>query len=322
MGTFTPDPNFAAGRVLVGDLTLPTTNVTFTTPKILSIIEFEVLAIPGIGQSLTSSLFINSSDTYIQDANGVEPTVYFKVNGNYELIWVKPGSQISLSASPGTVTLGSNVTLSGSITAPSNTSATFPDVPVTIWHRVGTSGAFANLTTVTTNATSGYSYRWTSSGPGAHGFQTSWEGNTEYQRANSTTASVTVNKITTSITLTASSTSIKLGGNTTLTGQITPALSGASVRIVIGTNNITTVTTSSTGSFTYLWIPDAAGSFDLKAVYDGDATHNNSESTAVTVAVEAPPPTTDWYYYVIAAIVIIIIIIVIAWYLMRRRSQK
>lgn len=324
LGTFAPPVFFNPGLVKVGELTLPLTNVTFTTPKKLATVEFEVLAVPpkGVGNKYTNSLFINTTDTYIQDSNNVEPTVYYKVNGNYELNWVKPGSQISLSASPGTVTLGSNVTLSGPITAPSNTSATFPDVPVTIWHRVGTTGAFANLTTVTTNTTSGYSYRWTSAGVDTHQFYSSWEGNADYQRANSSVVSVTVNKITTSITLTASSTSIKVGGNTTLTGQITPALSGVSVRIVIGTTNITTVTTSSTGSFTYLWEPAEAGSYDLKAVYDGDATYSSSESLAATVTVESPPTTIDWLYYAIAAIVIVIIIIVIAVYLMRRRSKK
>jgi len=307
----------------VGDITVPPSAVTFTSAKKLATVEFEVMLIPpkGEGNKLSTTLDINQSYTYLLDLDTNEIPIV-RTSGNYELNWVKPGSQVSLSASPGTATLGSGVTLSGSISATSNTSATFPDVPVTIWHRVGTSGAITNLTTVTTNTTSGYSFSWTSAGVGTHQFHSSWEGNADYQRANSSVVSVTVNKITTSITLTASSASIKLGENTTLTGQITPALSGASVRLVVGTNNITTVTTSATGSFTYLWKPDAAGSFDLKAVYDGDATHSNSESTAVTVAVEAPPPTTDWYYYVIAAIVIVIIVVVIAWYLMRRRSQK
>lgn len=98
MGRFTPPPSFQLGIVKIGDITLPPTGVTFTSPKILGIIEFEILLAPPEEGKLSSILSINNSDTYVLDLNDVE-IQQSKVDGYFEYNWVAPSSQLEVKPS-------------------------------------------------------------------------------------------------------------------------------------------------------------------------------------------------------------------------------
>lgn len=318
LSTFPVAPVFTSGSVLIGDLTVPTQGVNFTTPKKLAIIEFEITAAPptGVGNKLSSALDINNPATYILDTDTIEiPTA--RTNGLYELrSGSKPASQITIGASPTSVAGGATVKLSGTI------NVTAPNARVTIWHKVGT-GTFANLTTVTTNSSSMYTYSWTSSGAGTHQFKANWTGSVDYLGAESTAVSVTVTKASSTITVIASPTSVTVGENVTLSGTITPIRANVNVTITSGTTTLGTVKTGTDGTYTFQWKPTAQGTYQITAAWLGDDTFNSATSTAITVTVEAATAPTDYtIYYIIAAIVIIVIILIILYWFMRRRRES
>ena len=317
LGTFPVSPVFSTGSVLMGDLTVPTTGVTFTTPKKLAIIEFEIMAAPptGVGNKLSSTLDISNPATYTLDTDTVEiPTA--RTNGLYELrSGSKPASQITINASPATVVGGASVAIYGTIT-------TAPSARVTIWHKIGT-GAFTNLTTVTTNSSSIYAYSWTSAVAGTHQFKANWTGNDNYLGAESTTVSVTVSKASSTITLITSTTSAKVGDTVTLGGIVGPSRPNVNVNLTSGTTTLGTATTDANGAYTFDWKPTAEGTYTITAGWLGDNTYNGATSTPVTVTVTPAPPPTDYtIYYIIAAVVIIVIILIILYWYMRRRRQS
>jgi len=287
LSTFPISPVFVTGSVLIGDLTIPTTGVTFTTPKKLAIIEFRVMATPpvGAGNKVSSVLDIsNPADTFIIDATTVEiPTV--RTNGLYELkSGTKPASQITINASPTTVTVGAIVAMNGTVT-------TAPDARVTIWHKIG-AGAFTNLTTVTTNTSSVYSYSWIGSAAGIHQFKANWTGNDQYLGAESTAVSVTVNKASSTISIVANPTSAKVGEPVALNGIIAPARSNANVTITSGATMLGTITTTPYGTYSFAWTPTAEGTYQITASWLGDDAYNGAQSTPVTVTVSVPVPPT------------------------------
>ncbi len=317
INTFTLSPVFTRGSVLIADATLPTQGVNFTTPKKLAIIEFEIIAAPpsGTGNKLSSTLDISTPDTLILDTTPVEiPT--FRANGLYELTSVsRQLSYVSISVIPASVDVGASVTINGTIIAA-------PSAPVTIWHRIDTSVQFTNLTTITTNSASIYTYSWTSSGVGAHQIKANWTGNIDYLGAESTVVSVTVNKVNSTISLLANPTLLKLGENVILNGTISPLRINVDVTVTNGTTPIGTVKTGTDGTYSLTWKPTAEGTYHIIASWSGDSTTSGSTSTTVTVTVAAAvAPATDYTPYVVAVVVIIIIIILFYWYMRRRKSE-
>ncbi len=293
ISTQSPTPAFLPGKVLMGSFTLPVQGVNFATPKILAIVEFQVMAAPPVGEGnkLTSILDIsNPLETFIQDTNLADiPT--FAANGLYELrSGFGPVNQITIGASPSTVTLGSIVTINGMITP------TCPDARVTIWHKIST-GSFMNLTTTTTSNASTYSYSWTSSGLGTHQFKANWTGNSQFFSAESAPISVTVVKASTTIDLTVKPTSDNLGEPFTLNGTVSFMQAGINVTIYhrLGTaggfTQIAVVTTDSSGHYSYEWISDSAGTHQFMANWTGDEGHLGAQSAIQTVNVEKLPST-------------------------------
>jgi PKD repeat protein len=97
----------------------------------------------------------------------------------------KISSAISIFASPETLKVDENTTISGSIT-PARSGVT-----VTISFRLSGETTW-NTTTVTTNATGGYSYTWTPDEAGDYEFKASWAGDTNTLGDESSTITVTV----------------------------------------------------------------------------------------------------------------------------------
>ena len=81
----------------------------------------------------------------------------------------KQASSISISADPDSVTAGGKVTISGTITP------TRSGVTVTIEYRK-TSGDWSQLTTITTDSASDYTYEWSTSDVGTFEIRASWPG--------------------------------------------------------------------------------------------------------------------------------------------------
>jgi hypothetical protein len=71
----------------------------------------------------------------------------------------------------------------------------------------------------------------------------------------------------------------------TVSGGISPAVSGASIDLIYtrpdGTEFPRTVTTSSTGAFSDQYTPDKVGSWNVRAEYNGDSAHRASKSSTL-----------------------------------------
>ena len=112
-----------------------------------------------------------------------------------------------------------------------------------------------------------------------------------YQGVTSSDISVTVNKLTSAVTLATSSASVQNGSTFTLSGNLTAGgsgMSGVNLKLYDGATLVdSAVTTGSGGAFskTITASTSNVGSHSYTVVYDGDSTHTNVTSTAVSVTV-------------------------------------
>jgi PKD repeat protein len=108
-----------------------------------------------------------------------------------------------------------------------------------------------------------------------------------------TTQSINVEKKSSSISVSASSTSFAVGGSTTISGYLSPALEGVGVTIHCKPSggawtNLSTVTTASDGGYSYTWTPTTGGEYTVKASWEGDYATMPSESPLQTLTVQQP----------------------------------
>jgi hypothetical protein len=100
---------------------------------------------------------------------------------------------------------------------------------------------------------------------------------------NKSTISLTIQPVTTSLGLTLALTNIKIGDAIPVSGQILPAMSGASINLIYtrpdGTEFTRPITASSTGAFSDQYIPDNVGGWEVRAEYTGDTAHKGSKSS-------------------------------------------
>jgi len=87
-----------------------------------------------------------------------------------------------------------------------------------------------------------------------------------------------------------SSASLRKGSTTTISGAVSPSHSGKSVTIQYkkGSGSYRTLTTrtlSSSSAYSYKWRPSSTGTYYVRAVFAGDASHNGSTSVARKVVV-------------------------------------
>ena len=101
----------------------------------------------------------------------------------------------------------------------------------------------------------------------------------------SSTITVTIQPVTTQLALTLGLTSIRLGDAIPVSGQILPAVSGASINLIYtrpdGTEFTRTVGASSAGVFSDQYVPDNSGQWKVRAEYSGDNAHTGSKSSAL-----------------------------------------
>ncbi|MBS7634405.1 PQQ-binding-like beta-propeller repeat protein [Candidatus Bathyarchaeota archaeon] len=99
------------------------------------------------------------------------------------------------------------------------------------------------------------------------------------------------------LTISLSETRTNVGGTVIVTGKLSPARLNASIIIERRNEGETTwrtlasVLTNATGHYIYSWVPDAAGSFELRAIWEGDAYALASQSSTQTITVELSPST-------------------------------
>jgi hypothetical protein len=188
---------------------------------------------------------------------------------------------ITLSLNQTLITINSSVTISGDITPACS-------VPVTLECRTQ-GGGWKTLATVKTSQNGSYSYTWTPASLGTYEIVASCGWGVNHTGAVSTIATLTVTKIRRSILLSVSEPSATIGSSVKIVGFLKPSEAGGSVTLTLvkpdSATMTVTVTTASDGSFAYSLVADKVGLWSIRAVQDGNSTHEAAESTiSFTVA--------------------------------------
>jgi hypothetical protein len=135
----------------------------------------------------------------------------------------------------------------------------------------------------------------------------------------------------TAITLSLSTKSVTLGNNLTVSGSVTPSVSGfppvSGVAVTLtytkpdATTSTTTVTTSTDGSFSDTYTPDVAGSWSVTASWAGDVAYLSATSSTETFAVtNNSAGGVSMVYLYVATTIVIIAIAAIAVYLYMKKK--
>jgi hypothetical protein len=198
----------------------------------------------------------------------------------------KASSTIACSMSLLSVEIGSTVTVSGSI-SPIQLGAT-----VSLTYTRPDNKTVAR--TVDEEADGSFSDTYTPDKVGAWNVVAKWEGDEEYKEATSPSIPFTVDKVSSSISCSLSSSTITIGYTVQINGLISPVTPYVyPITICYSIDNgITWVNKStlskSNGTYSYVWKPPTAGTYQVKAVWPGDANRKQSESPVQTLIVIEP----------------------------------
>jgi hypothetical protein len=137
----------------------------------------------------------------------------------------------------------------------------------------------------------------------------------------------TVGKVASTITLSLTPATVTEGESVAINGVIQPAMA-VDITIHItppnGTSTTRTVTSAPSGTFTDTFTPNSAGTWQVTAQWDGDATYASYQSLAATVTVKTVDIT--WTYAVagiaIGAIALIVGLLVTVWYFLFKRKPR
>lgn len=186
----------------------------------------------------------------------------------------------SLSVSSSTVSVGTNVTFTATVTDEDDE----PIEGLTVTFKDGGS----SLGTGTTNSSGVATLTSSGLAAGNHSVTAETTEDNTYSGSTSTAVTVTVNKLTTSTSLSLGSNTIYVDGSTTATATVTSGgngVNGLTVTFKDGSTTLGTSTTNSSGIATYTISGLNAGNHSITAVVTENSTYAASTSSAVTLTV-------------------------------------
>jgi len=199
----------------------------------------------------------------------------------------KRTSTLSIKVYPATIEITKSTIINGTLAIqdqpPHNT------VNVLLKHRIQGETNWTTLTTAITNAEGLYTYNWTPSSIATYEIEASWDGNETVFPANSSTATLNVNKMSSKLTISPKPSRVTIGQNITISGKLSPTKEGENITISLRTlpNTWTTITvtrTDHTGNYLYNWTTTQTGVNWLKASWPGDELTTASEDiTSITI---------------------------------------
>jgi hypothetical protein len=231
-------------------------------------------------------------------------------------------SILSMIASPSFLNFGQETTISGSLmgaqSLPVQTGTT-----VTIRYKFGTATQWSTAGTVLTTAQGTYLFSWKPSAAGTYEVSAIWDGDSITYGNVSTVQALTVRKAVSALGIGVSSQSVTAGSSITISGQATPGASGATVTISVnkdgaGWTTAGTTTMDEDGNYEFDWTPSEAGTYQVKASWDGNSNTSGAESDLKTVTVAASG-LGDIYIYIAAGAVILIAVVAVVFFLRRRK---
>ena len=197
--------------------------------------------------------------------------------GSYE---TKYPSQISCDLSASQIVGGHSVTVTGVLDPPRT------DADIVIQYVDPTGGGVSR--TVKTGASGDFSDTYTPDMGGVWAITARWGGDAEYHDAANTTQ-LTVLKVATTLSLALSKDGVTFGDSLDITGSVSPAFAGATIKIYLTdpTGAITTrqAQTSAQGTYSLAFTPDAKGEWTITASFMGDDLHKGASSEAVPLGV-------------------------------------
>jgi len=141
------------------------------------------------------------------------------------------------------------------------------------------------------------------------------------------TQSIVVGKLTSTTSMNVAPSTTTRGNIVNITGSITPTRAGVTVTILNRQSGaetwsvLGTVTTSGNGQYSHSWTPTAAGTYEVKARWEGDANTVGDESEIQTITVQETSIIPDPTLLLIAGI-IAVVVIAVAVYFLKFRKQK
>ncbi len=182
-------------------------------------------------------------------------------------------SALSCSVSPSDLTFGDSLTVSGSITPP------ISGVTVTLTYTKPDGSTFTK--TSTTNP-GDYSDVYVPDMLGSWSVSASWDGDATHEGASSQEVIFTVSKISTILSCSVSPSDLTFGDSLTVSGSITPPVSGVTVTLTYTKPDNSTVTrpviTGPDGNFSDSYTPNAVGTWIVTASWEGDSIHEDAAS--------------------------------------------
>ena len=197
----------------------------------------------------------------------------------------KASTSITVSLSSITISHGQNITATGTIS---------PITEGTVTLEYSVDGA--TWITIASGATSmgSYSTVWVPPDVGLFYIRARWDGNANYNGATSITETVTVDKANTTLNLLCPET-ITYGFNVPISGTISPALSEALINLEYSADNgdtwnsLTTLTTNTTGGFSYVWIQPTSGLYQIRASWSGNTQYQGATSLPAHLTINKAP---------------------------------
>ena len=237
------------------------------------------------GGSFSKSITASASGTVTIKAVFEADEDYAGSTGNASVTVNKKTSTITFAANKASYVLGETISLTGTL---KSGTTNIGSASVKIYD------GETLLDTVTTDISGAFSKTVSAVALGSKTYKAVFEGSSTYASVTSSDVNITITKRTPTISLATSSASVSAGGSYTLSGALLYNSSGvgsASIKIYDGATLIDTVTTGNDGTFSKSFTNAPVASHTYKAVYDGDSTYNNVESSNVTVDVGKITPT-------------------------------
>jgi len=244
----------------------------------------------------------------------------FGYKSDVQTLTVMENSTISIALSSANITFGSGVTISGEI------DPLKPNVLVTSQYKLIGEAFWTSAGQNQTDQDSKYTYTWTPEKAGTYEVRAMWLGDDTTYGATSNVLTLTVLKITSTISITLSSTNITLGENVTISGTIDPAQPSVTVTIQYRLNggewiSLANATTDANSNYTYTWTPEKAGTYEVKASWEGDENTEGDESDMETLTVKKATEGIP-LEIVIVLVAAIVVIAAIAVYFLKVRKPK
>jgi len=199
-------------------------------------------------------------------------------------------TQCALSAAPVSTVVGMNVALSANVTN-TNTGYAIPTGSVTFYNGTATLGA------ATLDATGAATFNTTTLAVGTQTLTAKYAGDATHAATTSAAITVTItpNPVNTATTIGATATTFYQGASVTFSSAVTSTSNGTptgTLDFYDGINGIGSLPLNASGMVTLAINTLSVGTHTISAGYEGDTTHNASNSAPLTITVLSPPAAT------------------------------